>query len=168
MTDEFQRRITEAIQNPQNMGEMANADAMGVVGSAGCGDLLQLWVKFKEANGRRVIDRATFQSFGCETAIAVASLPTELIRGKTPEEALSMSGQDLAGELGPLPPLKVHCAQLVEKALRSALAPENAASAPAHPSPPNAPASSLLESFTKAGTASEGDFQIVLLDPPRK
>ncbi len=164
MEDEFQKRVAAAMQSPQNLGEMADADATGVVGSAGCGDLLQLWIKFKEANGQKVIDRATFQSFGCETAIAVASLATELIRGKTAEEALSLSGQDLAGELGPLPPVKVHCAQLVEKALRSALAPRETSAA----SKPAAQVSSLIESFTKAGAASEDDIQIVMLDGPVK
>jgi len=82
-----------------------------------------MWVKFKEVDGKRVIDKATFQTFGCETAIAVASLATELISGKTVEEALTMNSDDLAAPLGPLPPLKIHCAQLVEGALRSALAP---------------------------------------------
>jgi nitrogen fixation NifU-like protein len=166
MDENFQQRVTNAIQNPQNMGEMANADATGAVGSAGCGDLLQLWVKFKEANGRKVIDRATFQSFGCETAIAVASLATELIRGKTPEEALSMSGQDLAGELGPLPPLKVHCAQLVEKALRSALAPDPAGIVRHSPGDGGSgSSSSLLENFTRSGAVAESDIQITLLPP---
>src|SRR5437016_14493073 len=107
--------------NPQNMGELADADAVGTVGNSDCGEMLRMWVKFKEQGGMKVIDRATFQSFGCETAIAVASLATELIRGKTPEEALSMSGVELAAELGPLPPMKIHCTQLVEGALRSAL-----------------------------------------------
>jgi len=83
-----------------------------------------MWVKFKEQDGKRVIDKATFQTFGCETAIAVASLATELIAGKTAEEALNLSGEELSAPLGPLPPLKIHCAQLVEGALRSALAPE--------------------------------------------
>ena len=105
------------------MGEMAGADSIGTVGNADCGEMLRLWVKFKEQNGKKVIDRATFQSFGCETAIAVASLATELIRGKTAEEALALKTEELAGELGPLPPMKIHCAQLVEGALRSALEP---------------------------------------------
>ena len=83
MTEDLQKRIQAALANPQNMGEMANADRIGTVGNADCGEMLRLWVKFKEQNGRQVIDRATFQSFGCETAIAVASLATELIRGKT-------------------------------------------------------------------------------------
>ena len=109
--------------NPKNLGEMESADAVGTVGRSDCGDMLRMWIKFKEENGRRVIDRATFQTFGCQTAIAVASVATEMIRGKTSEEALSLSGGDLSSPLGPLPPMKIHCAQLVEDALRSALDP---------------------------------------------
>ena len=89
--------------------------------------MLRMWIKFKDQDGRRVIDRATFQTFGCETAIAVASVATELIAGKTADEALNLSGADLSAPLGALPPMKIHCAQLVEGALRSALAPEQAA-----------------------------------------
>jgi nitrogen fixation NifU-like protein len=121
MNDDLQERIAEAMLNPRNLGELPGADAVGTVGNADCGEMLRLWVKFKEQNGKQVIDRATFQSFGCETAIAVASLATELIRGKTRQEALALKTEDLAGELGPLPPMKIHCAQLVEGALRSAL-----------------------------------------------
>src|SRR5204863_2576479 len=124
MSDDLQNRIEEAVKNPRNLGEMKDADAVGTVGSADCGDMLRMWVKFKEEGGRKVIDRATFQTFGCETAIAVASVATELIRGKTVDEALSLSGAELAPDLGPLPPMKIHCGQLVEGALRSALAPE--------------------------------------------
>jgi len=116
MNEDLQKRIQAALANPQNMGEMAGADSIGTVGNADCGEMLRLWVKFKEHNGKKVIDRATFQSFGCETAIAVASLATELIRGKTAEEALALKTEELAGELGPLPPMKIHCAQLVEGA----------------------------------------------------
>ena len=121
--DDFTKRVEEAIKNPKNLGELEGADAVGTVGSEDCGDMLRMWVKFKEVDGKRVIDKATFQTFGCETAIAVASLATELISGKTVEEALTMSGEDLSAPLGSLPPLKIHCAQLVEGALRSALAP---------------------------------------------
>lgn len=137
MSDNLQQRITEAIQNPKNLGEMQGADAVGTVGSADCGDMLRMWVKFKEQDGKKVIDRATFQTFGCETAIAVASVATELIAGKTVEEALSLSGSELAAPLGALPPMKIHCAQLVEGALRSALVPREAAdsAAPASPAP---------------------------------
>src|ERR1700685_371524 len=160
MNDDLKKRIQAALANPQNMGEMAGADSIGTVGNADCGEMLRLWVKFKQQDGKRVLDRATFQSFGCETAIAVASLATELIRGKTAEEALALKTEELAGELGPLPPMKIHCAQLVEGALRSALDPENS---PAKPTAPAAPAanSNLLDNFTKP---KEGGVKVVFLD----
>ena len=121
---DLQSRIEEAVKNPRNLGEMKDADAVGTAGSADCGDMLRMWLKFKEEGGRKVIDRATFQSFGCQTAIAVASVATEMLAGKTIDEASSMSGEDLAAPLGPLPPVKIHCAQLVEGALHSALSGE--------------------------------------------
>jgi nitrogen fixation protein NifU and related proteins len=121
METDLQKKIADAIANPKNLGEMEGADAVGTVGSANCGDMVRMWIKFREDGGKKVIDKATFQTFGCETAIAVASLATEMIRGKTAEEALKLSGEELAAELGPLPPMKIHCGQLVEGALRSAL-----------------------------------------------
>ena len=133
MNDDLQAKIEEAVRNPRNLGEMKDADAIGTVGSADCGDVLRMWVKFKEQDGRKVIDRATFQTFGCQTAIAVASVATEMLAGKTVAEAQSMSGEELAAPLGPLPPVKIHCAQLVEGALRSALSgeqPQNKATGP--------------------------------------
>src|SRR5438067_12601686 len=129
MNNDIETKIAEAIQNPQNIGEMKDADAVGTVGSADCGDMLRMWIKFKEENGRKVIDRATFQSFGCQTAIAVASVATQLLKGKTAEEAKTMSGEELSAPLGPLPPVKIHCAQLVEGALRNALGDERSTSA---------------------------------------
>jgi NifU-like protein involved in Fe-S cluster formation len=159
MNDDLQKRIEEALRNPQNLGELPGADAIGTVGNSDCGEMLRLWVKFKEQNGRKVIDRATFQSFGCETAIAVASLATELIRGKTPEEALSLKTEELAGGLGPLPPMKIHCAQLVEGALRSALAPESADANAAGAEKTSSP--SLLDNFS---APKEGGKKIKFLD----
>ena len=164
MDSELQKRIEQALQNPQNMGELANADAIGTVGNTGCGEMLRMWIKFKEEQGKKVIDKATFQSFGCETAIAVASLATELIRGKTPEEALALKTEELAGELGPLPPMKIHCAELVEGALRSALDPAPAASAPAAAGAP-APAGNLIDSLAPA---QKPGVKMVFLDGNRK
>jgi NifU-like protein involved in Fe-S cluster formation len=163
MTDDLQKRIQAALANPQNMGEMAGADSIGTVGNADCGEMLRLWVKFKEQNGKKVIDRATFQSFGCETAIAVASLATELIRGKTAEEALALKTEELAGELGPLPPMKIHCAQLVEGALRSALEPSMETKKEISSAPANAP--TLLDSFSKP---KEGCVKLTFLDEETK
>jgi NifU-like protein involved in Fe-S cluster formation len=140
MSENLEQRIHDAIAHPRNLGEMENADSVGTVGSADCGDMLRMWVKFKEdAQGRKVIDRATFQTFGCETALAVASVATELIAGKPVEEALTMSGAELSAPLGPLPPMKIHCAQLVERALQSALSPT-----PPKPAPAEEPTSPTL------------------------
>ena len=152
MSNDLQQKIESAIAEPKNLGEMQNADAVGTAGSADCGDMLRMWIKFREEGGKKVIDRATFQTFGCETAIAVASLATQLIQGKTPEEAMAMDGQALSAELGPLPPMRIHCAQLVEGALRQALsgAPAPKVSAPA---PANAP--TLMDSFAPGQTAEK-------------
>jgi len=139
-----QEKIDETIRNPKNLGEMTGADAVGTAGSSDCGDMLRMWIKFREVDGRRVIDKATFQSFGCQTAIAVASMATELIKGKTPQEALSMSGEALSEPLGPLPPMKIHCAQLVEGALKNALTGEVAPAS-------GAPAPTLSDSLRAKG-----------------
>jgi NifU-like protein involved in Fe-S cluster formation len=162
MSDDLQQRIDDALKNPQNMGEMAGADSIGTVGNADCGDMLRVWVKFKEENGRKVIDKASFQSFGCETAIAAASLAMELIRGKTPEEAMAMRGEEFAKDLGPLPPTKVHCTQLVEGAIRSALDPSASQPAPAAVTSitPPAPAGNLNESFSQP---KPGGVRVVFL-----
>lgn len=163
MSDNFEQRVRDAIANPQNVGEMAGADVVGTVGSPGCGDMMRMWIKFKEQNGRKVIDKASFQSFGCETAIAVASLATEIIKGRTAEEALALKGEQLAPDLGALPPMKIHCSELVEEALRNALQP--AAPAPAAPaavSPPAATAPTLMDSLAHSGQ-SAGGKKIVFL-----
>jgi nitrogen fixation NifU-like protein len=158
---DFQAKVADAIANPKNMGEMESADAVGTVGSPGCGDMVRMWIKFKEEHGKKVIDKATFQTFGCETAIAVASLATELIKGKTAEEALALRGEDLAADLGPLPPMKIHCGQLVEGALRSALAPAPESSQPVSSVSPQSP--SLLDSFASE-TKPASSKKLVFLD----
>ena len=142
MDADLHAKIQATIAQPLNLGEMENADAVGTVGSPDCGDMLRMWIKFRDEGGKKVIDRASFQTFGCETAIAVASLATQLIQGKTPEEALAMDGAALSAELGPLPPMKIHCAQLVEGALRQAL---SGAPAPAPKAAQMAP--TLMDSF---------------------
>ena len=140
--NDLEAKIADALKNPRNLGEMENADAIGTVGNADCGDMLRMWIKFKEENGRKVIDRATFQSFGCQTAIAVASVATEMLKGKTVAQAESMSGEELAAPLGALPPVKIHCAQMVEGALRAALSGEAATA--------NATGPTLVEQFSPA------------------
>jgi len=122
MAEDVEQRYRDAAAKPSNLGEMENADVVGTAGSPGCGDMLRIWLKFREEKEKgKVIDKASFQSFGCETAIAVASVATELLAGKTMAEARELQGEDLSAPLGPLPPMKVHCASLVEEALKQAL-----------------------------------------------
>ena len=119
--------------------------------------MLRMWLKFTEKDGKRVIDRASFQSFGCQTAIAVASVATEMLAGKTVAEAQSMSGEELAAPLGALPPVKIHCAQLVEGALRSALSGEKTSP----PAESKLASPTLLQSFA-GESASAKKVKIVL------
>lgn len=118
---DFEDKVRETLANPQNQGEMQDADSVGTVGSPDCGDMLRMWLKFTEKDGKKVIDKASFQSFGCQTAIAVASMATEMLKGKTVDEAAELNAQELSGDLGALPPMKIHCGQLVEGALKNAL-----------------------------------------------
>ena len=168
--EDLEARIQAAQQNPQNLGEMADADSVGTVGSPDCGDMLRMWVKFKDQGGRKVIDRATFQTFGCQTAIAVASVATEMIAGKTVDEALALSGEELAAPLGALPPMKIHCAQLVEGALRSALAPtENtlpvSGTGTATAATP-ATNSTLFDQLNAGNSGTGKKLKVVLMDNP--
>jgi NifU-like protein involved in Fe-S cluster formation len=153
----FESKVREALGQPLNQGEMGDADAVGTVGSPECGDMLRMWLKFTEKDGRKVIDRASFQAFGCQTAIAVASMATELLRGKTPEEAKHLTAQDLAGDLGALPPMKIHCGQLVEGALRNAL--DQSSSEANLPTPSKA--TTLSEDMHRK---SSGKIRVVPLD----
>ena len=156
----FENKVKEALANPQNQGEIQDADAVGTVGSPECGDMLRMWLKFTEKDGKRVIDRASFQAFGCQTAIAVASMATELLKGKTADEAKHLSAQDLTGDLGPLPPMKIHCGQLVEGALRNAL--DNDVS----PAPPQETASGTMAPTLASSLHRKpgGTLRIVPLD----
>ncbi len=156
--------LRDAIANPKNMGEMSDADSVGTVGSPDCGDMVRLWLKFREQDGKKVIDRASFQSFGCQTAIAVASVATELLSGKTIEEAQAMDATQLAKPLGALPPMKIHCGQMVEGALRQALEADSGATpepATAEAAPSTSP---TLHDALGSGTTSKGKVRIVKLD----
>lgn len=158
--------LQQALSDTQNLGEMPDADAVGTVGSPDCGDMVRMWIKYKEKDGRKVIDKASFQSFGCQTAIAVASIATELIRGKTKEEALTLSADELSKPLGPLPPMKIHCGQMVEGALRAALEAESKeqsgkGSEASQPMPPPEQSGTLADALNLAGK-TQGKVKIVL------
>jgi len=156
---DFEQKVRDTLANPQNQGEMEDADSIGTVGSPDCGDMLRMWLKFKEKDGKKVIDKASFQSFGCQTAIAVASMATEMLKGKTTEEAEQMGAEELSADLGALPPMKIHCGQLVEGALKNALGKE-----PAVAPVDNSSSNTLAQSISQAQPKQSGKIKIVKLD----
>ncbi|HUR46561.1 MAG TPA: iron-sulfur cluster assembly scaffold protein [Candidatus Saccharimonadales bacterium] len=113
----YSDRILEHFLNPRNVGVMLDADGVGEVGAAAFGDVMRLSLRIKE---NRIAD-ARFQTFGCGTAIAASSATTELLKGRTVEEALKFSNQEVIDALGGMPPEKLHCSTLAEEAVKAAL-----------------------------------------------
>lgn len=113
----YSEKVMDHFMNPRNVGEMPDADGVGMEGNPTCGDAMQLFIKVKDD---RIVD-AKFRTFGCGAAIAVSSMITEMIKGKTIDEALAISKETVANELGGLPPQKMHCSNLGADALRKAI-----------------------------------------------
>ena len=120
MTDlwsQYSEKVMDHFKNPRNVGEMENPDGVGHVGNPVCGDIMELHIKVE--NGT-IVD-AKFRTFGCGAAIASSSMVTEMVKGKSIEEALKISNEAVAEALDGLPPVKMHCSVLAEEALKSAV-----------------------------------------------
>ena len=111
----------EHFRNPRNMGEMKDADAVGEVGNAVCGDLMYIYIKVKKEDGQEFIDDISFQTFGCAAAIATSSMITELAKGRPLDEAINITRDDVAENLDGLPPIKLHCSNLAADGLHEAI-----------------------------------------------
>lgn len=113
----YSEKLLEHFRNPRNMGEIENPDGVGTVGNPICGDLMAIYIKIKD----NVIEDIKFKTFGCAAAIATSSMITELAKGKTIEEALKITKEDVADALEGLPPIKMHCSNLAAEGLKSAI-----------------------------------------------
>ncbi|MHB8102483.1 MAG: Fe-S cluster assembly scaffold protein NifU [Methanosarcina sp.] len=114
---DYSAKVMDHFSNPRNMGSIENSDGIGEVGNAKCGDIMKIFLKVE---GDRIAD-VKFQTFGCGAAIASSSMATELIKGKTLEEAWKLSNKAVAEALDGLPPIKMHCSMLAEEAIHEAI-----------------------------------------------
>lgn len=113
----YSEKVMDHFTNPRNVGEILDADGVGAEGNPVCGDIMKLWIKVED---NRIVD-ARFKTFGCGAAIATSSMITEMVIGKTIEEAMEISDQAVADALDGLPPMKMHCSNLAAAALKRAI-----------------------------------------------
>ncbi len=113
----YSEKVMDHFANPRNVGEIQDADGIGEVGNPKCGDIMKMYIKVKD----NIITEVKFKTFGCGAAIATSSMATELIKGKSIEEALKLTNKAVMEALDGLPPVKVHCSVLAEQAIKSAI-----------------------------------------------
>ncbi|MBO4570109.1 MAG: Fe-S cluster assembly scaffold protein NifU [Clostridia bacterium] len=113
----YSEKVMDHFRNPRNVGEIADADGIGEVGNAKCGDIMRMYIKVKD----NIITDVKFMTFGCGSAIATSSIATEMIKGKSIDEALDLSNQAVVEALGGLPAHKIHCSVLAEEAVKAAV-----------------------------------------------
>jgi len=114
---EYSEKVMDHFKNPRNVGEIEDAAGVGTVGNAKCGDIMRMYLDIKD----NVIEDAKFKTFGCGAAIATSSMATELVKGKSVEEAMQITNKAVMEALDGLPPVKIHCSLLAEEAIHAAL-----------------------------------------------
>jgi len=118
----YSKEIMKYFKHPKNVGIIKNPDGVGRVGNEACGDIMELYIKVKKnKKGKEIISDIKFQTFGCVVALAVSSMLTEIVKGKTITEAIKISNVDILKKSGPVPPIKIHCSVLVADALHEAI-----------------------------------------------
>ncbi len=117
MKDMYTKKVLDHFRNPRNIGEIKNADGVGTVGNPVCGDVMTIYIKVKNER----IEDIKFKTYGCAAAISSSSIATEMVKGKTLDEALKLTRDDVANELGGLPAYKMHCSNLAADALHKAI-----------------------------------------------
>ena len=115
---DYSEEVMEHFTNPRNVGEIENASGVGTVGNAKCGDIMRIYL---DVGGKQMIRACKFRRFGCGAAVATSSMATEMIKGKSIQEALKLTNKAVMEALGGLPPVKVHCSLLAEEAVHAAL-----------------------------------------------
>ena len=113
----YSEKVMDHFANPRNVGELADANAIGEVGNAKCGDIMKIYMKIED----NIIKEVTFKTFGCGAAVATSSMATEMVKGKTIEDALKLTNKAVMEALDGLPPAKVHCSVLAEEAINAAI-----------------------------------------------
>lgn len=113
----YNEKVIAAFMNPKNVGAMENPDGVGEVGNPRCGDVMKIYLRVED---ERIVD-IRFETFGCAAAIATSSMATEMVKGRTVEEALKLTNKDVANALGGLPPEKIHCSLLAEEGIHAAV-----------------------------------------------
>ncbi len=114
----YSEKVLDHFTNPRNVGELPDANAIGEMGNAKCGDIMKIYMKIEN----NIIENVSFKTFGCGAAIATSSMATELIKGKSIEEALQLTNKAVVEALDGLPPVKVHCSVLAEQSIKAAIA----------------------------------------------
>jgi len=117
----YSEKVKEHFLNPHNMGKIENPDGIGKVGNIACGDVMYLYIKVSQKNGKEIIEDVKWETFGCAAAIATSSMITDLAKGKTLAEAIEMSNDRIVEGLDGLPPVKIHCSVLAVDALHEAI-----------------------------------------------
>lgn len=113
----YSSKVMDHFSNPRNVGELPDANAIGEVGNAKCGDIMKIYMKIED----NIVKDVSFKTFGCGAAIATSSMATELVKGKTVEKALDITNKAVMEALDGLPPVKVHCSVLAEEAIKAAI-----------------------------------------------